>query len=397
MESSGVTMSVSVICQGLWRVRSAVLWGVAGLLAVLLVAPLSGVAKDDVAPDGDQAAVLQEIREKAINYLKTRQSDDGSWTSPSAPGISGLIIEALLRSGVKVDDPTVQKGLKHLETFIQPDGGIYYAKSSHRNYETCIVMLAFDAANAPDRYKQVLADADKYIRQQQWDEEEGKAKDDLEYGGAGYGSKSRPDLSNTQFLLEALRAAGAQPDDPAVRKALVFVSRTQNIETEANQTPFSSKVNDGGFYYTPAGGGSSVAGTTENGGLRSYGSMTYAGLKSMIYAGVGPDDPRVKAAHAWIQKHYTVSENPGLDQQGLFYYHHTFAKALDAVGADIVKDADGKLHNWRHELVAQLAKTQDANGSWVNKVPRWNEGDPNMTTAFALLALSYCNPPRAEN
>lgn len=390
-------MSESVMRQSPGQSRAAVRWVIAGLLCWLLVVPRPGLAQEGAVPAGDHQAVLKAAREKAINYLTTRQSDDGSWTSPSAPGISGLIIEALLRSGMKIDDPAIQKGLKHLESFIQPDGGIYFAKSNHRNYETCIVMLALQAANADGRYNVALANADKYIRQQQWDEEEGKGKDEMEYGGAGYGSKSRPDLSNTQFLLEALRAAGAKPNDPAVQKALVFVSRTQNLESEANTTPFSSKVNDGGFYYTPAGGGSSVAGTTENGGLRSYGSMTYAGLKSMIYAGVGPHDPRVKAAHTWIQKHYTVSENPGLDQQGLFYYHHTFAKALDAVGDDMLIDVDGKAHNWRHELVVQLAKTQNANGSWVNKVPRWNEGDPNMTTAFALLALSYCHPPKAEN
>ena len=43
--------------------------------------------------------------------------------------------------------------------------------------------------------------------------------------------------------------------------------------------------------------------------------MTYAGLKSMIYAGVKHDDPRVKAAYEWIQKHYTLDENPGMGAQ----------------------------------------------------------------------------------
>ena len=37
-----------------------------------------------------------------------------------------------------------------------------------------------------------------------------------------------------------------------------------------------------------------------DGGLRSYASMTYAGLKSMIYAGLDRDDPRVKAALTYI-------------------------------------------------------------------------------------------------
>ncbi len=60
--------------------------------------------------------------------------------------------------------------------------------------------------------------------------------------------------------------------------------------------------------------------------------MTYAGLKSMIYAGLTPDDPRVKAACDYIKNHYTLDENPGLGQQGLYYYYHTFAKAMALLG-----------------------------------------------------------------
>jgi len=148
-------------------------------------------------------------------------------------------------------------------------------------------------------------------------------------------------------------------------------------------------VNDGGFYYTIAAGGASMAGTTEQGGLRSYASMTYAGLKSMLYAGVGPEDPRVKAALSWIQKHYTLTENPGMDQSGLYYYYHTFAKALDAMGQPVIQAVDGTQHQWKSDLQNQLLKVQQPNGSWVNPTPRWMEGDPHLATAYALLALAY--------
>ena len=118
-----------------------------------------------------------------------------------------------------------------------------------------------------------------------------------------------------------------------MQKALIFVSRCQNLESEYNTTPFAAKVNDGGFYYTVAAGGASPAGKTDDGGLRSYGSMTYAGLKSMIYAGVGPDDPRVKAAYKWIAEAlHARPKTPAWATTGLYYYYHTFAKALDAVG-----------------------------------------------------------------
>jgi squalene-hopene/tetraprenyl-beta-curcumene cyclase len=214
----------------------------------------------------------------------------------------------------------------------------------------------------------------------------------MSYGGAGYGSHSRPDLSNTSFLIDALHAAGAQADDPALDRALVFVSRCQNLESPHNTTEFAAKVNDGGFYYTIAAGGESQAGKTPDGGLRSYGSMTYAGLKSMIFCGVGPDDPRVKAAYEWARKHYTLTENPGMGADGMYYYFHTFAKALDAVGDDTLVDAGGASHDWRRELAERLFELQKDDGSWVNASQRWLESDPNLTTAYSLLALSYCQP-----
>jgi squalene-hopene/tetraprenyl-beta-curcumene cyclase len=301
-----------------------------------------------------------------------------------------------LQAGLSVDDPAAQKALAHLSGFIQKDGGIYYEKSDHRNYETSICLIAFDAANKDGRYSKIIADAREFLKKLQWDDSEGVNKDDVRFGGAGYGRSQRPDLSNTAFLLDALKAAGVKADDPAMQNALVFVSRCQNLESEYNTTPFASKVNDGGFYYTPAAGGNSQAGKTDNDGLRSYASMTYAGLKSMIYAGVKADDPRVKAAVAWLKKHYTLQENPGMGQQGLFYYYHTIAKALDAMKLDRMEDAQGNKHDWRKELGDHLLSLQSENGGWVNPEQRWMEGDPNLTTAYVLLTLSHLDPKMAN-
>jgi squalene-hopene/tetraprenyl-beta-curcumene cyclase len=129
---------------------------------------------------------------------------------------------------------------------------------------------------------------------------------------------------------------------------------------------------------------------TAQGGLRSYGSMTYAGLKSMIFAGVGSDDSRVKAAMTWISANYNLNTNPGLGDAGLYYYYHTFAKTLSVAKIDSIKDVDGKDHDWRADLVEVLKHRQQKNGAWVNGNERWLEGDPNLVTAYSLLALSYC-------
>jgi squalene-hopene/tetraprenyl-beta-curcumene cyclase len=298
----------------------------------------------------------------------------------------------MLRNGRTVNDPVVARALKYLQGHVRDDGGIYQEGSRYKNYETSLSIVAFNEANKDGRYNDLLAKAEKFVKAQQWDEDEGHEISSMSYGGAGYGSHERPDLSNTSFLVDALHAIGRGDDDPALQKALVFISRCQNQESEHNTTEFASKVNDGGFYYTIAAGGQSQAGTTPDGGLRSYGSMTYAGLKSMIYAGVSRDDPRVKAAYEWIRRHYTVDENPGMGPQGLYYYYHTFAKALDTIGDEKLVDADGQSHDWRAELVQKLISTQKDDGSWINNNPRWLEGDPNLVTAYSLLALSYCRP-----
>lgn len=347
---------------------------------------------------GPNAEDLERARKKGIDFLKTSQAAEGHWTSPESPGISGLVVYALLLSDVSPSDPAAQKGLKALEGFVQPDGGIYSPAGRHGNYETSICLLAFHQANKDGKYDDLISRAEKYLKKLQWDESEQTDASDVKYGGAGYGrTGDRPDLSNTAFFMDALKAAGTKADDPAYQKALVFLSRCQNLETEHNTTKFSSLVNDGGFYYTPAAGGNSQAGNTPNGGLRSYGSMTYAGLKSMIHAGLTPEDPRVKAALQWITMFYTVEENPGLGQQGVLYYYQAFAKTLDTLKLDTLKDAQGKSHDWRKELAEQLFKLQQENGAWLNeKNDRWYEGNPDLATAYVLIALKYCEPKSAK-
>ena len=329
---------------------------------------------------------------RAIGYLESHgQADDGSFAAQAGVGVTAIVTTAILRHGRSPSDPLVAKSLKYLEKNSQPDGGIYSPGGMLANYETCLAIMCLKEANKDHRYTQMLRGAETFVRGYQWDETKGKDCSDSAYGGAGYGKHKRPDLSNTAFLVDALKGCGASEDDPALQKALVFVSRCQNLETEHNTTEFASKVSDGGFYYTCAAGGRSSAGMTTTGGLRSYASMTYSGLKSMVYAGLGPDDPRVKAAIAWIRGNYDLKSNPGMGDAGLYYYYHTFAKTLDALGVEQF-DVAGVPHDWRGELVEELAHTQRANGSWVNKNDRWMEGDPNLVTAYSLLAISYCRP-----
>jgi len=360
---------------------------------IVLAAACPGNSDDKLAKVTNPAQQYQTMVNRAVEYLKVRgQADDGSFSGAAGVGPTGLVVTALVSVGATAEDPVVVKALKYLEANVQPDGGIYKVESKHRNYDTCLVMVAFASVNKNGKYDALIKKAEAFVKDIQWDEGEGKEKSDLFYGGAGYGSSSRPDLSNTSFMIDALKSLGNGPEDEAIQKALQFVSRCQNLESPANNSPHAAKVNDGGFYYTVAGGGESKAGNEENGGLRSYGSMTYAGLKSMIYAGVSKDDPRVKAATEFLRKNYDLDSNPGMGLQGLFYYYHTMAKALDAFGEEFFTDAKGVKHAWKDELRMKLATLQLADGSWVNENTRWMEGDPNLVCGYALLALSFCKP-----
>ncbi len=348
-------------------------------------------ATERTAAAESDARLYQQVVAKGIDFLTTKgEQADGSYGKDVGPGVAAICTSALLRHGRSPDDPAIAKSLKWIETFHHDDGGYYSPDSPVKNYECALVLVCLTEANADGRFTKQIKAADKFLKSIQW----GGETSDVNYGGAGYGRHKRPDLSNTGFFLDALHAAGNGPDDPAVKRALTFVSRCQNLESPENTTQFAAKNPDGGFYYTPAADGGSEAGVTADGGLRSYGSMTYTGLKSMIYAGVKADDPRVKAAVEWAKKHYTVTANPGMPDgnAGHYYYLHTFAKAMSAMKIGDLKDANGKEHNWRHDLIAELAKQQKPDGSWVNVSPRWLEGNANLVTAYALLSISYAKP-----
>ncbi len=360
-----------------------------GLLA--LNPPRASGQSEEMQKEND---VLKTTVERSVRFLRDAQAEDGSFSSYAGPGVTALIVTSLLNNGYTADDPMVEKGVAYVHGHVQPDGGIHANESLYKNYETSLAVMMFAAANADGKYDKVIAGGDTFLKRIQWGADEHPVESsDTRYGGSGYGKHGRPDLSNTAFTIEALRAAGNDGNSEAIQRALAFVSRSQNLPSEHNTTGLAEKNPDGGFYYTPAGEGESQAGSTDGGGLRSYASMTYAGLKSMLYAGVDRDDPRVQAAVEWIRRNYDLESNPGMGSAGLYYYYHVFAKALANFGEDTLVDHEGTKHDWRAELLAELAERQNEDGSWTNaENDRWLENDPNLVTGYVLLALAWCKP-----
>jgi squalene-hopene/tetraprenyl-beta-curcumene cyclase len=358
-------------------------------------------AAGGAGPGADARAVI----DAALAYLKSRQQPDGSWQrSPREPvAITALVVRAFAadeKFGPGAD--FVKKGYARLLAEQQPDGGIY--KDMLANYNTAIAVSALSSSKDP-AHKAAMDKAVAYLKGAQFsDTVAGPDGEKIDvnhpyYGGWGYGGRGqmgRPDLSNTNVVLEALKDAGLKPDDPAYQRALKFATRMQNL-SETNPAPWAG--DDGGFVYgiNNKGEANSAAGEYDGPAgrrmVRSYGSMTYGGLKSMIYAGLSKDDPRVKAAFDWIRKNWTLDENPGMRlgdpkaaEAGLYYYYQTFGKALAAWGEPTVTDAVGKGHDWRVELIRELKERQRPDGSFVG-TNKWMEDNPVLSTTFSVLAM----------
>jgi squalene-hopene/tetraprenyl-beta-curcumene cyclase len=368
-------------------------------------APTVVMAAQNKGIGADQAKSAQEQINKGIVFLTKSRNEDGGWgfkPGQSHPAITAMALKVLLgRPDFPADNDVVKAGLDRLLKFRQDDGGIYLPKEGNDNYTTCVAVMALAAAKDP-KYKDALDGAVKFLRGQQikvgskTPDGQEVAKDHPFEGGVSYGRQGRPDLSNEGYWMQAMHEAGVSGDDPDMQRALAFVKRVQNrTEGSEGQSFVVKGEDDGGFIYAinKKDGqfvGESFADESDR-GLRSYGSMTYTGFKSMLYANVAKDDPRVKAAYEWIRKFWRLDSNPNVPQdrsrQGLYYYYDVFAKALRAWGQDEIPDTKDVKHNWRNELVEVLAKQQKADGSWANEQDRWMEASPVLVTCYAIGAL----------
>ena len=356
-------------------------------------------------------SLKQEIRQSIARgnaWLKSQQKPTGYWDDEGIPAFTALALTAATRdpnfdSGAPFPE-FIEKGFSWLLAQQKEDGGIYNRGLSAYNTATSVTAMV---ATQQEKYEPAIVKARKHLIDNQWDIGQKDENDNLNDGGIGYGSKNdHTDMSNTYLAIEALALSqkviedGKHGDQPDLDwdAAVTFLSRCQNLEKTNDQDWASDDAkNKGGFIYAP---GQSKAGEDKlpdgRTALRSYGSISYAGLLSFIYAKLSADDPRVIAAKEWLGKNYTTSENPGMGAQGLYYYYQTMSKALSAANINLLKLEDGTEADWRKDLGEKLLATQREDGSWVNDNGRWMESNPVLVTAYTVLSLAqiYDSIPR---
>lgn len=351
-----------------------------GIISILLLfsLPLSAYAATSDM-DSELKNKARRATDNGLRYLREHQAEDGSWSS--SVGITALALRAFLESPRQyneADGPFITRPIAFLLSHVKEDGSISET-INNRNYNTAVSITALKATGNP-AYDKTIQNGQNFLRGLQLNEKTGFAPEHKYYGGIGYGGDERPDLSNAYMAIEALKATSLERNDPVWDKALIFVSRSQN-NSETNDLDWAK--NDGGFAYMP--------GYSPHGDAVSYGSMTHAGLISLLFSGVDKNDPRIKAAYRWITSNYTLDSNPGAKHnQGLFYYYNAFAKSMMAYGESEVIDSKGIKHNWRNDLARKLLSLQGDDGSWVNHdSPRWWEGNRDLVTAWGVISLNH--------
>ena len=348
----------------------------------------------ETVPAADAKASLA----KAAAWLAAQQKDDGSFSDPKHPGLSAIALWALLGA----DDPAyaaaTRKASDWLLSRAQPDGGIYQpvpgrAGGGLSTYNTALALSALSFTRRTDEpFVAAVLKARSFLASSQLE------GDDQFAGGFGY-DKAAPhryaDLNNTAFAIDAMRRTQSYEDmRPAGERKADIDWEAALAYAESLHNGADAGDNAGGFAYSHA---DAKAGTEKGEGgkvvLRSYGSITYSGLESLVYCRLDRDDPRVRSTLDWASKHWTVDENPGVGDQGLYFFYDILSRALTAAGIDSIPRsgdaAGGAPIDWRAELVAKIASLQRDDGSFVNANGRFWENDPVLATSYSAVSLAF--------
>ncbi len=360
----------------------------------------------------------------AMRSLVASQSPDGAWRSPTygifkdGLSLTPAVLKAVTFGPDVAGSATARRlGADYLGARVRADGTIDDGPSgmTYPVYTASAAVMALTRLDFTDGRGKRKRDA--WLREllrRQLTERLGWGPDDPAFGGWGYSIEppSRPeaedptgrridaDLSSTLFAVGALRIAGIEAEDPAIRKALTFIQRCQNVVEGGRDA--DPRYDDGGFFFSPTDpvrNKAGAAGLDRYGRARyhSYGSATADGLRALLRCGLPADHPRVAASRGWLERHFAASSHPGtfeasreVERDATYYYYAwSVAHAFRALGIAEIRTG-GRRVTWPEALSRELIRRQREDGTWINRFTASKEDDPLVATSFAAGALGLC-------
>jgi squalene-hopene/tetraprenyl-beta-curcumene cyclase len=277
-----------------------------------------------------------------IAFLLQQQEHSGGWLTQTGPGVTALTLRALLQNGQPLDSAPVRRALDYIQSTRRLDGGFYV--DGQPTYNTAIVISTL--AQIPgNRYQQQV--------------DQGRA------------------------FLATLQKSTTPGSFYAVAAKPPIASEFQFARTDPKPAADSKEIT----IHSPGD-------RTDDAFLTRRNQLTYAQFKSLLYAGLTPDDPRVRALLLEARTDFSLHSNPLYGQpHGQFYYYFVLSKTLHASGQDALIDAAGTCHNWRSELATRLVALQSSDGSWINtQSDYWLENNPVLVTTYCVLTLQEARP-----
>ena len=346
---------------------------VAALLAsvFLLQERLRADEPKDVAPTPEASVRIEQAVDRAVQFLLTRQRQDGAITDGQHPtAMTALSVMALcavghLPSDQNKEGEAIRKALAYVLADGRMDANGYYGMDGSRMYGhgiTCL-MLAEVLAMSPDEKqdKLVRKRLEKGIGLILWAQER-KAPGNPHYGGWRYEPASADsDLSVTIWHLLALRAAknaGLDVPKKAIDAAVDYLKRSYQSPRDATGRPTNLKS---ACAYQPGGGPSYAMGS--------------AGLLALQVCGQY-DSPEVAGSADWL-----VGQNLDINAPFFFYGTYYYAQGMYQRGGLYAETA-------AKSVADVLLKYQEADGGWQGHSGQEAGVGRVYATSMALLSLS---------
>jgi len=305
--------------------------------AIFLV-PAKISADDSVKIDERTRASIN----KALDWLKSRQRQDGSWGNTA---ITSFALLAFMANGHVPNQglygPEVSKGVRYLLASERESGYLVHPSSGGNMYCHGMATLALTQVwgmTGDDNVRKVLKRAIELIVKTQNHE-----------GGWRYEpSPTGADISVTIMMMMALRGAkdsGMHVPDITIRKAIQYIKACYDSRS-------------GGYKYQPYSHGPGYA-------------RTAAGVCVLQLAGLY-DAKEIQRAAQYLEREKD-------DNQHYWYGHYYAAHAFHQLGGK-------QWENYYTRMKAKLLATQRSSGEWHERM----EGHvgPEYQTSIAVLILS---------